>query len=528
MDAKAALGAAMSYASTQVSAAITRTNFNATVTNYVDSLNSSFWVQGYSSDANANYAIQSVPLYLSKDVQYAFGFGYNNTAFNAKSPIKQITLFDASNTVLGHIDFSSLTPTVNTITFTISSATYPTYSYAKLELSSNNGGINLSPSILIGLIPQLMIVKGTLSHTFSYVPYYGLMMINPNFINLPINNLNFYQNSTNLYNFSNLTANYSLDSSAGWLVAKTGWIVSDYISVDPTQQLYLSHSVNIYCYDTNKNYIKILTNLKTTYDMIGIVALPSNCAYIRWTADNTTSIFTSGTPAMFCQSNVPVDFKMPYVIPRKYLEINNYYSSWWNGKNLCTQGDSITANNEYQPYLVNKYGFILTNTGIGGTCVTIDNANGSAMWQDTRVNAIPTNTDVLIFMGGANDFINNVPIGTIADTGTTTFYGAYQTALNKMYTRVPNAIIILMNLPWSTNDNTPNTNNNTYQDFRDAIGAISKKYGYPLVDLLSAGINNNNYTVYMQSGSGIHQNDLGGGKLASVIDGTLKIVEPIA
>ena len=145
-----------------------------------------------------------------------------------------------------------------------------------------------------------------------------------------------------------------------------------------------------------------------------------------------------------------------------------------------TLGDSITEGNTWQPFLSSVLGInIIKNAGVGGTTVAdyaglVDKT--LYMASDSRINTIPSDTQMLIFMGGSNDWSQSIPIGTISDSTKDTFYGAYQMVLDKVYARVPNARILLMLQPFRK-DMYSNANGNVLQDYRDATEKIAKKYG---------------------------------------------------
>lgn len=98
------------------------------------------------------------------------------------------------------------------------------------------------------------------------------------------------------------------------------------------------------------------------------------------------------------------------------------------------------------------------------------------------------NFDFCTLLFGFNDCQFNVPVGTINDTVTTTFYGAYQTVLDYMLSQNPGLCIILMT-PFrgfieGVTFSTP------LSDYVAAVKAIGAKYHLQVIDLYAgSGLN---------------------------------------
>lgn len=216
-----------------------------------------------------------------------------------------------------------------------------------------------------------------------------------------------------------------------------------------------------------------------------------------------------------------------------------YYKSTgsnWDNKKLTTFGDSNVDNECWQPYLISKYNFSHTNCGVGGSTVS-DNTNG--MCTDERVNAIPTDTDLLIFLGGTNDWGKNVPLGekTLNNTDTSTFYGALNVMFNKIVARVPKArlfalgtgvaMLLIHESSWA--DGKHNTLGLTTKDYNDAVGEVASWYGIPFGNVFSnSGINWINIASFiMNDGNYIHFDAKNGGqRVAECANAMLKSYEP--
>lgn len=128
-----------------------------------------------------------------------------------------------------------------------------------------------------------------------------------------------------------------------------------------------------------------------------------------------------------------------YYKPTHYSdEIKN---SFLYGKHLTVMGDSLVHGNQLGPDAtwINavglKYNMTVTNLGISGT--PIAGTDSTAMVN--RLSAIPSDTDIFILEGGANDKNNNVPIGDIESYDTTTFCGALNTIIDYVRQNLPRA-----------------------------------------------------------------------------------------
>lgn len=177
----------------------------------------------------------------------------------------------------------------------------------------------------------------------------------------------------------------------------------------------------------------------------------------------------------------------------------------------------------------------------GGTKVAdTTGTDTTAMCRDERINQISTAANLITFMGGTNDWLQNVPLGTLSDTGTDTFYGAVKKVAEKLITRFPDQYrrIIFMATPygkypnragWSDTYGLKNNLGLTSGDYGKVIIEVARLYGIPCVDIYgTAGIHDINITTFMTNdGALIHPNDEGGKRIAEVMLGALRALEPI-
>jgi len=82
----------------------------------------------------------------------------------------------------------------------------------------------------------------------------------------------------------------------------------------------------------------------------------------------------------------------------------------WDGKKLCTIGDSITANGGYQAWMDDIISFLsISNQGVSGSRVS--GYTATAMSSKTRSELVPYDSQIVTIMGGTNDWVNSVPLG---------------------------------------------------------------------------------------------------------------------
>lgn len=277
------------------------------------------------------------------------------------------------------------------------------------------------------------------------------------------------------------------------------------------QDIAPSQDVYLYAYITGTNGVELHISV---YDVTNINELAIKNINFTTFADEYTDILQSG----------------------KLSEIEESLVSEWNGKKLTTFGDSNVDNERWQPYLVTKYGFLHTNCGIGGTTVTT-HTNG--MCTDERVNTIPTSTDLLIFLGGTNDWLNSIPLGekSMDNTDTSTFYGALNIMFQKIVTRIPKArlfalgtgVSIKLSYDSSWTDGKHNSIGLTPKDYNDAVGEVASWYGIPFGNVFSnSGMNWTNITsFFVNDGNYIHfDSENGGRRVAECANAMLKSYEP--
>ena len=315
--------------------------------------------------------------------------------------------------------------------------------------------------------------------------------------------------SKNLFNKDKITNGFYVWTN-GALAADAGSNYTDYIAIEPNTDYYLHPGGSCAIYDANK---KVVGGFNQS-----LISTPSNAKYIRFTV-RTVNVdicqFEKGTART---TYIPYRYRQKHLRP---------YSSWF-GKKWATIGDSITNMKLYQPYVCNELGMTFSSHAIGGSRVA--GTAAAAMWQDVRVNALPLDTDVVTIMGGTND-ANNNPMGTISlsNVDTSTFVGAYNVMLDKIYTRFNNDIrIVLITPPFNAGD-IDQTNLINCVNTVIAIGAL---WGLPVVDVYkNSGINFKTRDMFFGREPTpldfTHPIQAGHARIAEVIVGKFRQIEPL-
>lgn len=213
------------------------------------------------------------------------------------------------------------------------------------------------------------------------------------------------------------------------------------------------------------------------------------------------------------------------------------------GKILCTYGDSITAQQTWQDYVQRELGFSkYYNHGVGGRRLM-------AMATDECLAEITEDFDVILVMGGTNDWAQDRIIGTENDintddqTFTGTFYGGLNALMKKLTTKYPTKRIVFMAQTPTKNSNgenfflkkgsadgLKNSNGNTTRDFAKATLNACGNNHVPCIDLNSlVGWNENNISSFVLNENDMffHPTSIGGKRMAECISGFLKSIQSI-
>ncbi len=347
---------------------------------------------------------------------------------------------------------------------------------------------------------------------------------------------NFLKRSKNLFDTSTVTVGNFMGAD-GALTTNAKYNVSDYIPVTPGAQYYGRSATDGMRMLTYFNAAKVVVVGGSNSDVSGFT-VPAGVAYARITVYATTQdsfqLEVGSVATSYSKAGYVLKLDSGAAIS---VEGGSVSSSRWEGKTWSGLGDSITAAGLWQAIVSSKLGLSHTNFGFGGT--KLSGVDAKAMCQDTRVNAIPATQDLITCMGGTNDWAQNVPLGATDSSDPLTFYGALNTLIGKLMARFPAKRVALFTTPYGeiydfAKRGWPNAYTNTQglttRDYAEAVRVVCKRWGLPCVDVqANAGWNALNIRTYLNDdGALLHPNATGAARVAEVVIGNFRSIEPIA
>lgn len=337
-----------------------------------------------------------------------------------------------------------------------------------------------------------------------------------------------YNYSQNLFNPATSTANTAMNGAT--TMAYTGYYSSDYIPVTPSTNYVASgnQNKNYSWFDSSKTYIGGGVNLAS-------LVSPANAYFIRVTVggvDFPTYQFEQGSAST---QYIPYGGKLSkidQIQAQSPSAANRFF-----GLRVNFLGDSITWGyspaddgsrlaNPFPTLVGNTLGFsIVNNYGISGSTIG-DLGGGANSPFCERYSSMDTYADLTFVLGGTNDWAKNVPLGTITDSTSASFYGALNTLVTGLLNQYPTQTIVLATPMHRQGDTVKNSVGSILNDYRNAVIAIGEKYGVAVLDLYATSgfipDNTTNFNAICPDGR--HPNDIGHVKLANRISGFLRTI----
>lgn len=198
------------------------------------------------------------------------------------------------------------------------------------------------------------------------------------------------------------------------------------------------------------------------------------------------------------------------------------------GKKINFLGDSITQGsgvadqgNLFWKVVAARTGAVCRGYGIGGTRIAKNIRPSSEPAFDayfaSRVDSMDPDADVIVVFGGTNDFGHgDAPLGAMPDRDENTFYGALHLLFTKLYTRYPQAKLVVMTPTHRISEDVAVNeigirNQTNLAGYAAIIREVAEYYSVPVLDLF-AGIGLQPKIpelkrLYMPDG--LHPNDAG-------------------
>ena len=185
-------------------------------------------------------------------------------------------------------------------------------------------------------------------------------------------------------------------------------------------------------------------------------------------------------------------------------------------KKVLWNGDSIMAGAGYgggfAKIISERNDMVSNNYAVGGATITAETQNNAGVnrhWISRDVENMASDADYIIFNGGVNDGSLGLPMGVITDGyddiyDDTTFCGAFESLINKLYEKYPDkkiGFVQVHKMSESQSVYVPKTIE------------ILKKWGVPYIDLYTQspplGYITNLKNNYTNNADGWHPNELG-------------------
>lgn len=358
-------------------------------------------------------------------------------------------------------------------------------------------------------------------------------------------NCSFFEKVINIKDNTQFEKNKTVNPTTGAFEDFSGRTILGFYDVKYADAINVNTDTTMFLYDANKSILSSVNNgniIKsgTIINITHSTDINDNkfVVIVAHTIDDTTLNNIIITPSKYKYDGVDRYYLKDSVLN----SLSN--SSFYKNKKITCFGDSITAQNQWQPWVAQYFNCTMVNKGVGGTTV-FNNGNkeviegverDSWMCSDDRINLIPTDSDVILVFGGHNDWgYNNLEMGVLGDGNLidTTFKSAYSLMLKKLITKFPNARIITMTPVGGRTETEKGNSDKQYYirdlcmtDFAKAVKEVSSYYGIPCIDInAESGISTLNHDTYIADV--IHPNSEGGKLIANAVINGMKRFEPI-
>lgn len=345
-----------------------------------------------------------------------------------------------------------------------------------------------------------------------------------------VDKIDFYY--PNLF-FPDLAVSGYLNKTNGNVSASSSLSTSDFIPVSEGDKItYFDRNnetdgtVDLACFfNADKTFLSAVSNPN---NQINTVTVPEGASYFRFTYRN---VYVNGVKALKGES---------YETPKQKADwIDVSGASRFNGKTIAFLGDSITYGHGLTDRLNERFqnlvwkGLSLANAfdyGVSGALIALKAGTTTSFVE--RYPTMSDNVDVIIVMGGINDYFNGTgTLGEEDSVDANTFNGALNVLMTGLKNKYPTKEIIFMT-PLSGNKNTVGSSNQinlhanaTLNDYRNAIINRARFHCLPVLDLYTlSGFDFAENQLHRDNFApdGIHPNALGHKRIADKIIGFMK------
>ena len=260
---------------------------------------------------------------------------------------------------------------------------------------------------------------------------------------------------TNILNVENSVVGYCYDPRSGKDIVKV--VKEDYTACNQIFSVKEGekYTINwlygaIYLYDSDKKLVSY--NYADAVPYTITVAQNGYMTVAGSTARKNNIMFVKGDtlPIEY------VEYSVLDIITEQGNRLENKVSNLDSliGVKWCAFGDSLTASNtlanmsdkkNYVDYVSNSLGLNVTNCGVGGSGYM-----KTEYKFVNRVEAIPTDTEILTVFGSLNDYeYIESSLGVFGDSGTDTIYGCMKSFFDSVFSRCPDIVVgVILPTKW--------------------------------------------------------------------------------
>lgn len=180
----------------------------------------------------------------------------------------------------------------------------------------------------------------------------------------------------------------------------------------------------------------------------------------------------------------------------------NGIASFWKDKKINFIGDSITygaytpvgggshqrAEKRYCEVACEILGATCRNYGSSGTSISSTTYQSPTAAFSRRYATMDNDADMVVVVGGTNDYGTNVVLGSIADTEDVSFYGALNVLCKGLAEKYPGKRIVFIT-PFHRANEGANSAGFTLAQYRQAIFDVARDvYGFAVLDGWAVGL----------------------------------------
>ena len=304
---------------------------------------------------------------------------------------------------------------------------------------------------------------------------------------------------------------YQFNTAKKAKVANASFAISNKVNADSlfvrVKSQNISETVGIMCYDNNYTPLGVVASYSATVGELITVRLLNFTKHIAFTSPiESTSDFTyQFTSGILFTSQTGLSYatlNFGLIVTVNDIGLDQSYSAI-SGKNGISFGDSITWYDGkifstshieegqkaigYQSYIRNYFKCNILNMGESGYTMPI-------IYNNKVLTANYSDIDFVTLTSGANDARLGVPIGVLAEVGssfiTSTYAGAMQAAIEHILSQNPQIMIILLTpiKGWFLENGTGNVPG-SYPDipssYPNMVKMIGELYSLPVIDMYS-------------------------------------------